>query len=213
MRVVNHANHPDWTLREKQPQADSLALLKHIISILETKVKYHHVQSHQLKNKTFDQLELVPQKNEICDQNAKSRLVQSFLDDDYITGVLPFEQIRLVINDEKVTSSPTQAIHKFWSYKTARALFHNRKIVHKDHFKLIYWPGMGKVMQDFPRMFRVWVTNMYHISVVQIDSSTELTPGSKINVRAAANMMNLQAISTDVRIVVEHNCLKSQWKK
>lgn len=162
MGVVNHANHPDWTLREKQSQADSLALLKHIISILETKIKYHHVQAHQLKNKTFDQLELVPQKNEICDQNAKSRLVQSFLDDDYITGVLPFEQIRLVINDEKVTSSPTQAIHKFWSYKTARALFHNRKIVHKDHFKLIYWPGMGKVMRDFPRMFRVWVTK--HVS-------------------------------------------------
>ena len=112
--VVKHAHHPDWTLRENQAQADVLSLIKHITTILSTTVEYHHVKSHQLKHKTFKQLDYISQKNELCDVMAKETY-----------GVV-FE-----VDNEKVTSSPTKSIHKYWSSKTARALYHNRKKIQK----------------------------------------------------------------------------------
>lgn len=62
MCVVKHAHHPDWTLRENQAQANVLSLMKHITTILSTTVEYHHVKSHQLKHKTFEQLDHISQE-------------------------------------------------------------------------------------------------------------------------------------------------------
>ena len=155
MGVVKHAHHPDWTLRENQAQADVLSLMKHITTILSTTVKYHHVKSHQLKHKTFEQLDYISQKNELCDVMAKEHLIYAFLEGDCISDNFPYEQVVFEVDNEKVTSSPTKSIHKYWSFKTARALYHNKKKMHKDHFDLIYWHGMGKVMREYPRMFRV----------------------------------------------------------
>lgn len=163
MGVVKHANKKNEGLAENQAQADVLAVMKHVISIMPCPVQYHHVLGHQLhKGMSLDQLDLPARMNELCDDKAKEHLIRSFLADDVITGPLPYEQFVLLAGKSKITSSPARSIHRWWSYKTARALFHGKKLIDYADFDLIYWKGMGKVMKEYPRMFRVWVTK--HVS-------------------------------------------------
>ena len=64
---------------------------------------------------------------------------------------------------KRASASPTKSIYSWWGYNTARKLFHSKKIVHKEHFKLIHWDGMDKLMNKwFPRMFGNFFTK--HVS-------------------------------------------------
>ena len=83
--------------------------------------------------------------NETCDVMAKEHLTRAFLKDDVFTGIFPYEQFVLYAGKDKITSSPASSIHRWWSYKTARALYHNKKMIDIEDFDLIYWKGMGKV--------------------------------------------------------------------
>jgi len=75
----------------------------------------------------------------------------------------PFEPFYMSCGDRKVRASPTEAIYTWWGSNVARKHYHDKKKIHKDHFDLIYWKGMDKVMnQRFPLMFRKWVAK--HVS-------------------------------------------------
>jgi hypothetical protein len=80
------------------------------------------------------------------DALAKRALLSSLCNRQFIDVNFPFEQIVLQVGGKKVVSSPTTAIYNWWGHKTARKLFHSKKIVDKSLFDLIYWPGMDKVM-------------------------------------------------------------------
>ena len=54
--------------------------------------------------------------------------------------------------------SSRQAITQSWGEIVARKLFHRWNIVRTADFNMVYWEGMGKVMNLFLEMFRVWVT-------------------------------------------------------
>ena len=164
MGVVKHANKKYEGLTVNQVQADVLAVMKHVISIIPCPVQYHHVLGHQLREQgmSYDRLDFIAKMNETCDVMAKEHLTRAFLEDDVFTGIFPYEQFVLYTGKDKITSSPASSIHRWWSYKTARALFHNKKMIDIEDFDLIYWKGMGKVMKEYPRMFRIWVTK--HVS-------------------------------------------------
>ena len=44
----------------------------------------------------------------------------------------------------------------------ARRLYHDRSIIHKRDFHLVYWDGVEEVMTSYPEMFQTWVTK--HVS-------------------------------------------------
>ena len=39
-----------------------------------------------------------------------------------------------------------------------RQLYHDRNIIHKRDFHLVYWTGVEQVMSSYPEMFQTWVT-------------------------------------------------------
>ena len=161
--IVNHGSASDQPLKEKQVHADVISLIKQYTRELPCEVSYEHVYGHLDDILTWEQLTPVQKLNVQMDALAKRALLSSLCNRQFIDVNFPFEQIVLQVGGKKVVSSPTTAIYNWWGHKTARKLFHSKKIVDKSLFDLIYWPGMDKVMnKHFPRMFGVFVTK--HVS-------------------------------------------------
>jgi len=97
------------------------------------------------------------------DTRAKQALMKSIISGECITREFPFEQVTTTCGGRKTTGSPTKAIYRWWGYKTARALFHEKGIVQDCHFDLIHWKGMDRLMRTkFPRMLKVFLAK--HVS-------------------------------------------------
>jgi hypothetical protein len=162
MGVVSHNKNLTRSLPDKQAQADLIRLCREYRRRLGFPVEYHHVDGHLDKVLRWDQLSPVQRENCLMDAVAKSALLDSVVNDDYINSVFPHEPVLVKVKGQRITGSPSAAIGRAWGYKVARELFHSRKIVDRKHFKLIYWDGVEACMDKFPTMFRVWVTK--HVS-------------------------------------------------
>ncbi len=57
---------------------------------------------------------------------------------DFIDSGFPFKDIVMLFGNKKVVSSPAKELYRWWGYNVARAFFHSKKIVHKEHFDLIH---------------------------------------------------------------------------
>jgi hypothetical protein len=158
MGVVKHGNSPAKQLKEKQAQADILRCFKRQVAHNPFDIDYQWVPSHQDDNKAWEELTLREQMNVTVDKLAKVGLIAGVTDDDYISSDFPFEQLRVSIDGKKVTGSLRSAFNQHWSHRTAREFFHERGIVSKYEFHLIWWDGVEKAMFGFPQMFRTFVT-------------------------------------------------------
>ena len=111
-----------------------------------------------------NELSYIEQLNVLMDDLAKKSLPASITNRTFIDIRFLFEEIILTCGDQKALSSPTKTLHKWWSYKVARCLYHNNGTIEKSIVDHIYWKGMGTMMtKHFPRLFRTWLTK--HISV------------------------------------------------
>ena len=100
-----------------------------------------------------------PEAHVRMDNLAKRALLAALVNEKFIDREISFENISLSCEGKRASTSPTKSIYSWWGYNTARALFHSKKIVHKEHIKLILWDGMDKLMNKrFPRMFGNFVT-------------------------------------------------------
>ena len=54
----------------------------------------------------------------------------------------------MICGNQRVTASATDAIYEWNSRQAAKALYDKKGIVSSEHFDLIYWKGMGKVMNS-----------------------------------------------------------------
>ena len=122
----------------------------------------HHVYAHQDKTLRFDQLSDREQANVLADNLAAEDLLSSVSTGRYITGDLPFEDVRLRVGTKIVSGSPTKAIYNHWGARVARSFLHDKGIVHRRDFNLVYWDGVEAAMTGFPDMFRSWITK--HVS-------------------------------------------------
>jgi len=92
------------------------------------------VDGHLVKVLRWDQLSPVQRENCLMDAVAKSALLDSVMNDDYINSVFPHEPVVVRVKGQRITGSPSAAIGRAWGYKVARELFHSRKIVNRKHF-------------------------------------------------------------------------------
>lgn len=160
--IVSHGSN-DYPLPEKQAQSDVLSLIKQYIRTLPVKVVYEHVFGHLDDVLRWDQLTYIQQLNVEMDSLAKRSLLSALVNRRFISNDFPFEDLVLKCGGNKVISSPTKALYRWWGSNTARVLFHEQGKIDKSLFNLIYWKGMDKVMTSkFPQMFRVWLTK--HVS-------------------------------------------------
>jgi hypothetical protein len=164
MGVVIHCADPHRALVEKQSQVDVLALLLKLMRELPPTMttSYKHVKGHLDKHLREDQLSLEQRENVTADKLAKAALMAGVETENYINSCFPFESITMSVGGRKVTRSPKYELYSWWGYRTARDLFHNRHIVQKQHFGLIFWKGVERAMKKFPKMFRTWITK--HVS-------------------------------------------------
>ena len=156
--VVGHGNNPNEPLPEKQTQADTLRCLKQYIRENFFEVVYEWVAAHQDDDKSWDDLTLKEQLNVIVDSLAKRSLVSAVLNDDFISSLFPFEQVRVHLGGRKLTSSPKQAVDDFWGHRCAKQLYHTRGIIDRLNFRLVWWDGVDTVNKKVPKSFSVWLT-------------------------------------------------------
>ena len=149
MGVVKHGDAPNKTLSEKQVQADILGHLKYILCILPARVKFDHVRGHidrvlSVRQRNFQQNLQVK-----MDKKATAILTKVVAEDaGYITTSFPFERVLMICGNQRVTASATDAIYEWMSRQTAKALYDKKGIVPAEYFDLIYWKGMGNVMNS-----------------------------------------------------------------
>ena len=58
---------------------------------------------------------------------AKEHLIYAFLEGDCISDNFPNEQVVFEVDNEKVTSSPTKSIHKYWAPRPPERCITTRK--------------------------------------------------------------------------------------
>ena len=86
----------------------------------------------------WDQLTLPQKLNVRMDNLAKRALLAALVNEKFINGEIPFENVSLFCGGKRASSSTTKSMYSWWGYNTERKLFHSKKIVHKEHFKLIH---------------------------------------------------------------------------
>ena len=161
LTVTNHNCNLNGTLPEKQKQADMIRLCPEYRGRIPFPVQYNHVDGHLDKLLRWDQLSEEQKENCMMDIVAKTALLDAVIDDNFISGYFPHENVVVTVDGEKVSGSQMTAIGNAWGckMKVARELFHSKKIVDKKYFgTMIYWDGVEKSIASFPKMFRVWVT-------------------------------------------------------
>lgn len=89
---MNHANDSQRSLPEKQTQANVLRTMRNIFNMLNTPVKYEHIEGHQDDNTHFNDLPLMAQLNVLADKKAKECLQQSTETKKFICSEFPFER-------------------------------------------------------------------------------------------------------------------------
>ena len=70
--------------------------------------------------------------------------------------------MRILISAKQVTKAPQANLNSYWSTMTARDLYHEKEMVHREVFDQIWRDIMEAVLHGFPKMFQVWWTK--HVS-------------------------------------------------
>jgi hypothetical protein len=105
----------------------------------------------------------------------------------------------------RVTGSPRLALEKHWGYKIAQDLFNDKQIVHNTNFHLIWWDGIKAVIDEYPKMYQVWITK--HVSFCPTYSAITDTKVPTIrNAVAAMLKMNTPHTLTDAWISDVRRC-------
>ena len=160
--VVNHGNKARRPLYERQSQADVLRLFKQLVAQSLVPVEMYHIYGHMDELLPFHRLTLEERLNCRADELASEALLAAISTQLFISSNFPFEDIRVFVGGKKIIANPRRAISNHWGGKVARELYHDRSIIHKRDFHLVYWDGVEEVMASYPEMFQTWVTK--HVS-------------------------------------------------
>ena len=119
----------------------------------------NYVQSHQdTGGRSYFDLTLAEKLNCRCDALAKDALINAIATGNYISSDFPFEDVRIYVNGEKLIRSARKTFHDHHSYDMAKAAFERKRLISPEDFDLVYWDGMPKVLEQFPREFRTWLS-------------------------------------------------------
>ena len=99
--------------------------------------------------------------------------------DEFIDPILPFEEIVVKVDGDKVCGSPSKAITRHWGDKMAKLHYHAKGIVDSSLFDDVYWDGVDNVLARSPEMFSVWVTKQVSGSCAT-NHMLARWPGSKV---------------------------------
>jgi hypothetical protein len=87
-------------------------------------------------------------------------------------GDFPFKIVKLKLSGKRVSRSPGQALEADWGYHTTLTLFNAKNIIQQEDFHLVWWDGLCTTMNNYPKMYRVWLTKTHWIFVAIMSSFT-----------------------------------------
>jgi hypothetical protein len=73
-----------------------------------------------------------------------------------------FEPVHFKLSGHRVSGSPCLALELDGGYCITKSLFGEKNIIRADDFDLVWWDGMRRVINGYPKMYRVWL--MKHVS-------------------------------------------------
>jgi hypothetical protein len=156
--VISYANCPLMSLPEKQEQADLIQLIKHLASNNRTWSVWEWVEGHAVKQKGWANCTLLEQLNDAAYSLAKDSLLSALNGAPVMEGNFLFEPVRFKLSGQRVSGPPRLALESDWGYCIAKSLFDKKNIIRADNFDLVWWDGMRRVVNGYPKMYRVWLT-------------------------------------------------------
>ncbi len=143
-------------------QADLIRLIKHLGSTNNCRSMWEWVKGHAVESKGRHNCKLPERLNQQADLLAKDSLLAGLHGAPLIDGDFPFAPVLVKISGIRVCGSPRHALEVNWGYRMAKSLFDEKGIVCAEDFHLVWWDGVRRAMNGFPKMHRVWLTK--HVS-------------------------------------------------
>jgi hypothetical protein len=160
--VVTHGNKSCSALPQKQEQADLIRSIKYLVVTNLGSARWEWVEGHAIEKKGWAQSTLPERLTDQADKLAKGVLEAVIAGGAITEGDLPLKILRLSVAGVRVTGSPRIVLETAWGYQAAKALFDAKDLVREENFHLVWWAGMGAAMAQYPKMYRVWITE--HVS-------------------------------------------------
>jgi hypothetical protein len=66
-------------------------------------------------------------------------------------GDFPLEPVQIKLSGKRICGSIRQALEADWGHRTAKALFDEKNIVRLEDFHLVWWDGLWKAMNGYPK--------------------------------------------------------------
>jgi hypothetical protein len=148
-------------LPEKQPQSNLIRLLKNMVHKNRIRTNWEWVKGHAVKSRGWQNCTLSEKLNYYADDLAKRALLAAVNGGEVITVNFPLELVQYTLAGVRVTGSPRSALGRHWGYEVAQDLFDTKQIIHASNFDLVWWDGIRAAMQDYPKMYQVWVTKQF----------------------------------------------------
>ena len=137
-------------------------------------VTFKYVPGHQDKHVPYELLTLEQKLNVDMDKLAKRTLRRAICRNDFIESSFPLEKMQVTIQGNRVIRSPTDTIYDSRGRESARSFYCTRKKRSKSaeffaprrkkvrvkpaDFDLIDFDSLGRAMDTWPQMFRVFYT-------------------------------------------------------
>ena len=102
---------------------------------------YQHIYGHLDDTMEFQHLSLPEKLNVMADKLAKEALLEAAATGKYCQPYYPSENIRVLVNGNKATTSIKAHLYQEWGQQVARDLFHSKHIIPKHHFAYVNWEG------------------------------------------------------------------------
>ena len=132
--------------------------MKLLSSTNRCRTRWDWVEGHAVEQKGWHNSTLPKRLNHQSDILAKDALISAIAGGSLMKGDFPFEPIRFKLSGKRVCSSPRLSLEKDWGYRTARALFAEKDIMHTEDFHLVWWDGLDSAMAGYPKTFRTFIT-------------------------------------------------------
>jgi hypothetical protein len=164
MGVVKHGNAVYGSLKDGQAQADIIRLFRSIDNDLPVPFKYQWVESHTNDpRKRHVQRTHIHRHNDRVDNLAKSALIESVMENIFISSDFPFEIVRVRAGSKKLTGPLRPFVTSHHSRRVAREVFgygiRGKKLVSEECFDLIlFWEIIPKALKEFPSSFKDWLS-------------------------------------------------------
>ena len=163
--AINRASDNSRRIKCGRPCADILRILRTIRNELPLATTFRHVKSHMDDKLSWEQLTLEQQLNCDCDSLAKAsvtRAIEASQDRGYPpTGLLPKETVGLFINQQKITSDPTNTLRYQLSKVEAKLFLTSQQGWSDEQFDDVGWDWLHQVLASKPIMFRLWLSKQH----------------------------------------------------